>query len=251
MVSLSFIYSRVIVIVGSSNLKAANIKKGVKIFNVTGTWTGWVDSTVTLYNRSNKFNSVANMKYFGSLNGSPHIYPEFNTTMGVWCLQLWRLRSGSWWYGHLWLWFYDQIGKVPAANVIEPWFWALDVGGTTYDTIETWGGGGSPLMIVHYVGTTDSVSTIQSRFNDDVGGSLTSGRPTFYTYNQDDRMVVNWYVPNEIPKQPGYTTKLTSRTTNTNTRYTWTGMVQIDNGWTLGVTSSRAYFDRIDYHPVK
>lgn len=37
-----------IVILGSSNLKAANIKKGVKIFNVTGTFTGWVDSTMAM-----------------------------------------------------------------------------------------------------------------------------------------------------------------------------------------------------------
>lgn len=34
-----------IVIVGSSNLKAANIKNGVTIFGVKGTFTGWVDST--------------------------------------------------------------------------------------------------------------------------------------------------------------------------------------------------------------
>lgn len=49
MVSLSFIYSRVIVIVGASTLTAGNIKKGVKIFNVTGTFTGWVDSTAIIY----------------------------------------------------------------------------------------------------------------------------------------------------------------------------------------------------------
>ena len=29
---------------------AGNIKKGVKIFNVTGTWTGWVDSTIPVTN---------------------------------------------------------------------------------------------------------------------------------------------------------------------------------------------------------
>ena len=39
-----------IVIVGSSTLKAGNIKKGVKIFNVTGTWVGWVDSTIPVTN---------------------------------------------------------------------------------------------------------------------------------------------------------------------------------------------------------
>lgn len=37
-----------IVILGSSSLKAANIKKDVKIFNVTGTFTGWVDSTMAM-----------------------------------------------------------------------------------------------------------------------------------------------------------------------------------------------------------
>lgn len=33
------------IIVGSSNLKAANIKNGVMIFGVKGTFVGWVDST--------------------------------------------------------------------------------------------------------------------------------------------------------------------------------------------------------------
>ena len=37
-----------IVILGSSALVAGNIKKGVKIFNVTGTFTGWVDSTMAM-----------------------------------------------------------------------------------------------------------------------------------------------------------------------------------------------------------
>ena len=37
------------VIVGASTLTAGNIKKGVKIFNVTGTFTGWVDSTCVIY----------------------------------------------------------------------------------------------------------------------------------------------------------------------------------------------------------
>lgn len=41
-----------IVIVGASTLKAGNIKKGVKIFNVTGTWVGWVDNTMNCTNLS-------------------------------------------------------------------------------------------------------------------------------------------------------------------------------------------------------
>lgn len=39
-----------IVILGSSDLKAVNIKDGVKIFGVTGTWTGPVDSNLALDN---------------------------------------------------------------------------------------------------------------------------------------------------------------------------------------------------------
>ena len=37
-----------ITIVGSSTLTAGNIKKGVKIFNVTGNFSGWVDSTMPM-----------------------------------------------------------------------------------------------------------------------------------------------------------------------------------------------------------
>ena len=37
------------VIVGASTLTAGNIKKGVKIFNVTGTFTGWVDNSIVMF----------------------------------------------------------------------------------------------------------------------------------------------------------------------------------------------------------
>ena len=40
------------VIVCASTLTAGNIKKGVKIFNVTGTWVGWVDNTMNCTNLS-------------------------------------------------------------------------------------------------------------------------------------------------------------------------------------------------------
>ena len=251
--------SRVIVIVGSANLKATNIKKGVKIFNVTGTWTGWVDSTVTLYNRGSKFNNVSNMKYYGSKTGTPVIYPEFNTAAGIWCLQLWRMKSGSWWYGNLWLWFYDQIGKTPYIDTIEPWFWALKVS-STYDTVESWARGGSPLMIVEYPGTSKlSISEIQERYKSDTDdGSLQSGVPSFTgdyysSTGYQNRMKVQWYIPDsvgEIPKEPGYSTKLSWRYTS-DPDYTWIGQVKISCGWSLGVVSSKTYFDRIDYHPVK
>ena len=37
------------VIVCASTLTAGNIKKGVKIFNVTGTFTGWVDNSIVMF----------------------------------------------------------------------------------------------------------------------------------------------------------------------------------------------------------
>ena len=44
-----------IVIVGSSSLTAGNIKNGVWIFGVKGTFTGWVDSTVTIWSGSSYY----------------------------------------------------------------------------------------------------------------------------------------------------------------------------------------------------
>lgn len=243
---------RVIVIVGSSNLKAANIKKGVKIFNVTGTWTGWVDSTVTLYNRSNKFNSVHNMKYFGSKSGSVSIYPAFESVDGVWTVRLPMRKSGSTYYGRLWFWFYDQIGKTPYIDTIEPWFWWLDVR-STYDTIQTW----KSLVVVEYPSTRRySVSELQNLYDESVGGSLSSGAPGFTgdkpAVGQRNRLKVQWYVPEEIPKSPGYSVKLTwSDVENGDSDYIWTGQVKIFSSWVLNVTSSKLYLDRINYHPVK
>ena len=42
-----------IVMKGDANLKAANIKKGVKILGVTGSWEGWVPTATDLYLRGN------------------------------------------------------------------------------------------------------------------------------------------------------------------------------------------------------
>ena len=44
------------VIVGASTLTAGNIKKGVKIFNVTGTFTGWIDNEITVFQNGTVYN---------------------------------------------------------------------------------------------------------------------------------------------------------------------------------------------------
>ena len=240
-----------IVILGSSNLKAANIKKGVKIFGVTGTWTGWVDSTVTLYNRSNKFNSVNNMKYFGSKSGSVSIYPSFESVDGVWTVRLPMRKSGSTYYARLWFWFYDQIGKTPYIDTIEPWFWWLNVS-STYDEVET----SYSLLVIDYPGTSKySVSEIQEKYKSETkGGDLQSGAPSFtgdyYSSTGDvNRMKVTWYVPEDVPKKPGYSVKLTWKYTS-DSDYIWTGQVRMYCSWSRA-TSPELHLDRINYHPVK
>ena len=42
-----------IIVAGDSNLNAANIKKGVRIFGITGTFEGWVPTATDLYLRGN------------------------------------------------------------------------------------------------------------------------------------------------------------------------------------------------------
>lgn len=42
-------------IAGNSNLKAANIKKGITIFGVTGTFEGWVATSSTIYNKGSEY----------------------------------------------------------------------------------------------------------------------------------------------------------------------------------------------------
>ena len=45
-----------IIVAGNGNLVAGNIKKGVAIFGVTGTWTGWVDKNIYIIQNGNLVN---------------------------------------------------------------------------------------------------------------------------------------------------------------------------------------------------
>lgn len=47
-----------VVMKGDSNLKAANIKKGVNILGITGTWEGWVITANDLYSYGNNFGNL-------------------------------------------------------------------------------------------------------------------------------------------------------------------------------------------------
>ena len=78
MVSLSSIYLRVIVIVGASTLTAGNIKKGVKIFNVTGTY----GDTISVFENGNLLSDSALGGGFGTFSGAWTTDRHANYRMG-------------------------------------------------------------------------------------------------------------------------------------------------------------------------
>ena len=53
-----------IIVAGDSNLKAANIKKGVPIFGIIGTFEGYIAGAADLYNKGNNAKNV--QKYNGN-----------------------------------------------------------------------------------------------------------------------------------------------------------------------------------------
>ena len=65
-----------IVIVGSSNLKAANIKNGVTIFGVKGTFTGWVDGSIYIF-QNGKIQSGFSWKWIAYTSGRS---PSYNSS---------------------------------------------------------------------------------------------------------------------------------------------------------------------------
>ena len=73
-----------IIIVGSSNLTAGNIKKGVNIFGVTGTWIGWVDSKHTLIDQT----TTSNITTKNTNGGYIELYSYVFDGDYLWGLQL-------------------------------------------------------------------------------------------------------------------------------------------------------------------
>ena len=228
-----------------------------------GNFTGWVDDVVSLYNRGSGFNNVYNLTYFGSRRhegdsvSSSH-YPSFSIINNVWCLRLHSQRYGDTsdsdqYCSVLYLWFYDQIGKIPNVNVIKPWFYTSNA-----SHADPWfrpkANGGSPLFVVVFNGTTDSVSTIQSKYWSDKNqfdGNLQGGRGYVSNDNKDRSTgYARWYAGSVIPMKPNYSVELTVQDSGSFGRYTWTGQVEIYCQW-RDFAVSKFYFDRIDYRPVK
>ena len=188
------------------------------------------------------------MRYYGGRDPyNRGLYPAFTIIDNIWTLRL--AITGTSGSSLVWFWFYDQIGKTPTPDTIKPWVWGLSQEGGLYDTILNYDSGGHPLVEVEYVGTRESISEIQSHYNNDnVGGNLRSGNPS-YT-GQHAYMLIRWYVYNEIPLMPGYSVNLTWRSI-TWENYTWTGQIKIHNGWSYSTAQSMLYVDRIDYRPIK
>lgn len=110
-----------IVIVGSSSLIASSIKNGVTIFGVKGTFTGWVDSTITVFNDSNKIDSgFGNWLFLSTNNDSTSLNncQIYNLTeYGRWVISMWSTET------KMFLFKVPGVsGKVPKAGEITPWF---------------------------------------------------------------------------------------------------------------------------------
>ena len=73
------------VIVGASTLTAGNIKKGVKIFNVTGTFTGWIDNSIVMFQNGTL---VQNSNLGGTVTYNAGTWWESNGS--------WFTGGGSW-----------------------------------------------------------------------------------------------------------------------------------------------------------
>lgn len=85
---------RTITIVGSSNLKAANIKNGVTIFGITGTWVGWVDPEMVMENLVVSKNNlhVGGYRWFDSPSNPTH-YMIYTYNQGTYSMYGWNSIS--------------------------------------------------------------------------------------------------------------------------------------------------------------
>ena len=255
-----------IVVLGSSALTAGNIKNGVWIFGVLGTFYGWADDTVILYNHGSSFNSVYWLCYYGGMEwfgggsyDSSAYYPWFNTKSGTWTLSLLRQidgryeGNGKWRISHLRLWFRDQIGKIPSTNTIVPYFYWTNL--PTYtNTIDS----GKVIFSVIYGGSTKSVAEIQADW--DYAMSTRNGNfrwdrkmanPT-ETYNYARVGWVSWRTTRELPIKHGWDESLASGgSAGSVASYRWTGEVDIYAEYGNDSTSYAMHIGRIDYHPAK
>ena len=83
-----------IIIVGSPNLTAGNIKKGVNIFGITGTWVGWVDPEMVMENLVVSKNNLhaGGYRWVGSPS-NPTYYMIYVYNQGIYSMYGWNSIS--------------------------------------------------------------------------------------------------------------------------------------------------------------
>ena len=255
-----------IVVLGSSALTAGNIKNGVWIFGVLGTFYGWADDTVILYNHGSSFNSVYWLCYYGGMDwdgageyNSSGYYPCFTTANWTPTLSLLRQiegryeGSGHWRISHLRLWFRDQAGKIPSNNTIVPYFYWTNIS-TSSGTIDS----NKLIFTVIYGGSTKSVAEIQADW--DYAMSTRNGNFRWdrkmgnveETWNYTRTGMVTWRTTRELPVRHGWDESLSSGGNAWKyTSYRWTGEVDIFAEYGDSHSSHKMHIGRIDYHPAK
>ena len=160
-----------IVIVGSSTLIAGNIKKGVKIFNVTGTFTGWVDSTAVIYQSGSASTLVPWITYTDS-------------GMSVSVTSSWiQLYSASNSRNH------DAAIVFDLNNFINKTAWMY----ITFSVVSNYGGSGNIVSVWQAYSTNFSDIMISSGFNrtSHTASSTVSNDYVVGTYTRCDKVVLN------------------------------------------------------------
>ena len=159
------------VIVGASTLTAGNIKKGVKIFNVTGTFTGWVDSTAIIYQSGSASTLVPWITYTDS-------------GMSVSVTSSWiQLYSASNSRNH------DAAIVFDLNNFINKTAWMY----ITFSVVSNYGGSGNIVSVWQAYSTNFSDIMISSGFNrtSHTASSTVSNDYVVGTYTRCDKVVLN------------------------------------------------------------
>lgn len=110
-----------IVVAGNANLKAANIKNGITIFGIRGTFRGWVDADYVLINNGTLTSGVAFSYSCWSRNDpagtsiDPTPYRDSSKNNWVFCNFGWRRCSA--------IYLPNCSGRTPKSNEITIEFW--------------------------------------------------------------------------------------------------------------------------------
>ena len=112
-----------IVVAGNANLKAANIKNGITIFGIRGTFTGWVDSTINVFSETTgTVNSNFGNWFFGSTQNHTLDLDDMyigKHSSGKWMIMM---PAGGWYEGSIFCFKVPGVsGTTPKSGTIIAW----------------------------------------------------------------------------------------------------------------------------------